>query len=286
MTGQRIGILHPGNMGISLAASAQNSGHAVYWVSEGRSRQTRERAERFGLVDAHTLAELCSICSVVVSVCPPHAAEEVARQVAAHAFQGLYLDANAISPQRVKRIGQAVEEAGATFVDGGIIGGPAWERGTTWLHLAGRNAEAAASCFSSGPLETSVIGKEIGKASALKMCYAAYTKGTTALLCAILAAAEELGVRHDLQLQWERGESGLAEQAPERVRRVTAKAWRFVGEMEEISATFREVGVPGGFHATAAILYERIAGFKDAPSTPSLESVLTMLVEAGEAGPD
>jgi len=202
----------------------------------------------------------------------------------AHAFQGLYLDANAISPQRAIRIGQAIEEAGATFVDGGIIGGPAWERATTWLHLSGRSAEAAAACFSAGPLETSVIGEEIGRASALKMCFAAYTKGTTALLCGILAAAETLGVREDLQRQWSRGGSGLAERAPERVRRVTAKAWRFVGEMEEISATFRATGMPGGFHAAAASIYRRIADFKDAPSTPSLESVLTMLMAAGEGG--
>ena len=90
MSARKIGILHPGNMGISLAASAQNSGHAVYWVSEGRSAQTRERAERIGLLDAHSLAKVCSTCSVIVSVCPPHAAEDVARQVAAHAFQGLY----------------------------------------------------------------------------------------------------------------------------------------------------------------------------------------------------
>jgi 3-hydroxyisobutyrate dehydrogenase-like beta-hydroxyacid dehydrogenase len=283
MTEQKIGILHPGNMGISIAASAQNSGHTVYWASEGRSPQTHERAERFNLLDAQTLATLCLTCSIIISVCPPHAAEEVAHQVIAHAFQGLYLDANAISPQRTKRIGQAVEEAGATFVDGGIIGGPAWEPGRTWLHLAGRNAGVAASCFSAGPFETNVIGEEIGKAAALKMCFAAYTKGTTALLCGILAAAETLEVRGELQDQWSRGGSGLHEQAPQRVRRVTEKAWRFVGEMEEISSTFRAAGMPGGFHAAAAELYRRIAHFKDAPATPPLDSVLAALMEAGEA---
>ena len=284
MTKRKIGILHPGNMGISIAASAQNSGHAVYWASEGRSPQTRERAERFGLLDAHTLEELCSACSVIVSVCPPHAAEEVAAQVLAHSFQGLYLDVNAISPQRAMRIAGAVEEAGATFVDGSIIGGPAWEPGNTWLYLSGPNAEAAVPCFSAGPLETSVIGDEVGKASALKMCYAAYTKGTTALLCAILAAAETLGIREELQHQWSRDGLGLAEQSAERVRRVTAKAWRFEGEMAEISSTFKEAGMPGGFHEAAGTIYHRIAGFKDAPSTPSLESVLAALIEGGEEG--
>lgn len=194
----KVGFLHPGAMGISLAATAQNSGHSACWVSEGRSQQTHERAARFDLVDAQTLERLCETCSMIVSVCPPHAAEEVANQVLACSFEGVYLDANAISPQRAKRIGQSMAEAGVAFVDGGIIGGPAWEPGRTWLYLTGKEAQRVAACFSAGPLETSIIGESIGKASALKMCYAAYTKGTTALLCAILAAAEELGVRKEL----------------------------------------------------------------------------------------
>ncbi len=282
MSQRTIGILHPGNMGISIAVSAQKSGHAVYWVSEGRSAQTRERAERFDLLDAHTLEELCSTCSVIVSVCPPHAAEEVGAQVVAHSFQGLYIDANAIAPQRAQRIGKSLEEKGASFVDGGIIGGPAWGPGKTWLHLSGANAEMAASCFSAAPLETNVLGPDIGKASALKMCFAANTKGTTALLCAVLAAAEGLGVREALFQQWSQGSSNLAEKATEQVRGATAKAWRFEGEMREISSTFEEAGVPGGFHAAAASIYSRIAEFKDAPSTPSLESVLTALMQVDE----
>jgi len=283
MTERKVGILHPGNMGISIATSMQNSGNTVYWASEGRSAQTRARAEKFSLLDACTLAELCEICSVIVCVCPPHAAEAVANQTLAHGYQGLYLDANAISPQRAQRIGQTVEDAGATFVDGGIIGGPAWKSGSTWLYLSGRDAQTAASCFSSGPLETEVIGEAVGRASALKMCFAAYTKGSTALLCAILAAAESLGVRADLEQQWSRGSSDFAEQTARRVTGVTERAWRFAGEMEEISATFTEAGVPGGFHAAAATIYKRITHFKDAESTPALESVLTALIEDKEA---
>jgi 3-hydroxyisobutyrate dehydrogenase-like beta-hydroxyacid dehydrogenase len=281
-TKRKIGVLHPGNMGISVAASAQNSGHEVYWASEERSPQTRERAEKFNLSNAHTLANLCETCSVIISVCPPHAAEDVAHQVAAYGFTGLYMDANAISPERTRRIGQGVTEAGASFVDGGIIGGPAWEPSRTWLYLSGPEAHVAASCFSAGPLETSVIGESIGKAAALKMCFAAYTKGSSALLCAIVAAAEGLGVWEELQRQWSRGGSDFAEQAIQRVRRVTAKAWRFAGEMEEISATFDSVGVPGGFHAAAADVYRRIADFKDAPSTPALEDVVMALLQTTE----
>ena len=278
MTHLKIGILHPGAMGISLAASAQNSGHTVYWASAGRSAQTQERAAQHNLVEVRSLDELCETCAVIVSVCPPHAAEEVARQTLETSFDGLYLDANAISPQRAKRIARLMEEAGVKFIDGGIIGGPAWEPGRTWLYLSGDHAERAAACFSEGPLETCILGEEIGKASAIKMCYAAYTKGTTALLCAILAAAESLGVRMDLQRQWSRSGSDFADQAAGRVKRATAKAWRFTGEMDEIAATFAGAGVPAGFHEAAGEIYRRLAHFKAEPEQPSLAEVLEALV--------
>jgi 3-hydroxyisobutyrate dehydrogenase-like beta-hydroxyacid dehydrogenase len=215
----------------------------------------------------------------LISVCPPHAAEEVADQVLSYGFRGLYLDANAISPQRAIRIGERMGAAGASFVDGGIVGGPAWEPNSTWLYLSGEEAAAIADCFAAGPLETIIIGQASGKASALKMCYAAWTKGSTALLCAILATSAELGVWDDLEQQWERNWPGFAEQSVNRVRRVTAKAWRFAGEMDEISATLAEAGLPGGFHAAAADLYRRIAHLKDTPSTPSLAEVLAALVQ-------
>jgi 3-hydroxyisobutyrate dehydrogenase-like beta-hydroxyacid dehydrogenase len=282
MTKEKVGILHPGNMGISVAATIQNSGHTVYWASEGRSLQTRARAEEHGLTDAGTLAEMCRICPVIVCVCPPHAAEDVAHQVIGCGYQGVYLDANAISPERVIRIGQAMTEAGVSFVDGGIIGGPAWEPDRTWLYLSGAEAERMAAYFSAGPLETRVIGEEFGKASALKMCFAAYTKGSTGLLCAIVATAQELGVWGELERQWSRHGSDFAEQAVRRVRGVTAKAWRFAGEMEEISATFSQAGLPGEFHAAAADVYRRIAHFKDAPETPALEEVLAALLERSQ----
>lgn len=242
--------------------------------------KSRQRAEEFNLSDAGSLAALCETCSVIVSVCPPHAAEEVAEQVLACAFQGVYLDVNAIAPQRAIRMGQAMARAGIDFVDGGIIGAPAWERGKTRLYLSGENARDALTYFSAGPLETSVVGDEIGRASALKMCYAAYTKGTTALLGAILATAEVMGVRSELETQWSQDWTNFGEQAGERVRKVTAKAWRFAGEMAEIAATFRQAGMPGEFHDAAEMIYQRIADFKDAPEIPDLNDVLAKLVQS------
>lgn len=277
MTSRQIGLLHPGEMGISIAASARNSGHSVFWASEGRGQATRARAEKHALVDSGTLAALCRDCAILISVCPPGSAETVANSVVSHGFTGLYVDANAISPQRAIRIGQTMMEAGIGFVDGGIIGGPAWSAGSTRLYLSGADVETVAALFSAGPLTVGVLGSEIGSASALKMCYAAYTKGTTALLCAVLSAAETLGVREALAQQWTSDASGLAEEAPQRVRNVTAKAWRFADEMEEIAATFQQAGLPGEFHLAAAVLYQRLAGFKDAPEKPSLETVLQTL---------
>lgn len=277
MADEIVGIIHPGNMGVSVAASAKAGGHDVRWASLGRSEQTRERAEGVGLRDAGTLAELCRHCTILLSVCPPHAAEDVAGQVLDLGYQGLYLDGNAISPERVQRVGRRLEAGGVRFVDGGIVGGPAWEPGQTWLYLSGEGAERVARIFEAGPLETEVLGPEIGRASALKMCYAAWTKGSTALLSAIVATASELDVWQDLQVQWERDWPGFPEQTVGRMRRVTAKAWRFAGEMDEISATFEAAGLPGDFHAGAARLYRRLARFKDAPETPSLEEVLAAL---------
>jgi 3-hydroxyisobutyrate dehydrogenase-like beta-hydroxyacid dehydrogenase len=274
----KIGILHPGAMGVSVAASAKNSGNEVYWVSEGRSPDSKERAMKAGLLDAGSLAHLCESVSIILSVCPPASAEDLANEVLAQGFKGLYLDANAIAPQRAIRIGQKMQASGVSFVDGGIIGGPAWKPKSTWLYLSGEEAQAIADCFQNGPLETNVMGTEAGQASALKMCYAAYTKGTTALLAAVLGAAEGLHVREALEKQWTQEDANLPEEYSQRVRRVTAKAWRFEGEMHEIADTFHEAGMPAEFHQAAAEIYSRLAAFKDASEVPNLEVVLAALL--------
>jgi 3-hydroxyisobutyrate dehydrogenase-like beta-hydroxyacid dehydrogenase len=275
----KIGILHPGEMGISIAATAVNSGHDVYWVSDNRSDKTRQRAEKYNLVDIVSLSQLCQTSEIIFSICPPHTAEDVAKSVIEQGFKGYYLDANAISPQRAKRIGELMDASGIRFIDGGIIGGPAWKPKETWLYLSGKDAKIIAECFSNGPLETKIIGDEIGKASALKMCYAAYSKGTTALLAAILGTAESLGVRDELYGQWDIDDPSFSEQASRRVTSVTAKAWRFEGEMHEIASTFEEAGLPNGFHEAAAEIYHRMAGFKDSPETPELDDVLNALLK-------
>jgi 3-hydroxyisobutyrate dehydrogenase-like beta-hydroxyacid dehydrogenase len=277
MNFSKIGVLHPGEMGISLAASVQNSGHLVYWASEERSAATRVRAEQFHLHDAGSLDHLCTECELLISVCPPHAAEAVAQQVLATPFRGVYLDVNAIAPQRVIRMGQAMSQAGMMFIDGGIIGGPAWELNKTVLYLSGPHADEISPCFSEGLPDIRILGDSIGTASAMKMCYSAYSKGSTALLSAVLAAAEQLEVEDILVDQWDRDHRGFSEQVIQRIRTSARKAWRFEGEMEEIAATFAAVGLPDGFHSAAAQIYHRLEDLKDAPTVPLLEDVIDAL---------
>ncbi len=278
MSQMRIGVVHPGNMGASVAASFLAAGNAVFWASEGRSPATRTRAQDAGLEDVVSLRNLCATCSLLVAVCPPHAASEVADEVIGHGFTGTYIDANAISPQTSVSIGERIVCAGASFVDGGIIGGPAWTPGNTCLYLSGKNARELAAFLCGGALEVSSIGNTPGKASALKMCYAAYTKGSSALLAAILATATHYEVRENLETQWGRDDSGFPQQTRDRTRRVTAKAWRFIGEMQEIASTFQAAGVPGGFHLAAAEVYRRMDGLEQRAELPQLEEILSRLL--------
>jgi 3-hydroxyisobutyrate dehydrogenase-like beta-hydroxyacid dehydrogenase len=272
-----IGFLHPGSMGISIAASAQASGIEAHWVSHNRSSATRDRAEKYRLSEFSSIEEMCLRCSMIVSVCPPHAAGDVVSKIIEQNFSGLFVDANAISPMKSIEIGKRLNDAGVDYVDGGIIGGPAWSQDSTVLYLAGKRALEVSACFSSGKLATKVIGEEIGRASALKMCYAAYSKGTMAMLTAIVGAAEKLGVRQELESQWDMDEPGFVEQTHARMSRVTAKAWRFAGEMDEIASTFEQVDYPSGFHRAAGEVYQRMSGLKGAPELPTLDQVLDVL---------
>lgn len=273
---KRIGLIHPGAMGASVGAAARSNQHTVLWASSGRSQDTVERAERANLEDVGTVSALVGASDIVLSVCPPSAAADVAREVLELGFTGIYVDCNAISPDRTRAIQQIVERAGAEYVDGGIVGGPAWTREAgTNLYLSGPRAQEVADCFADSPLGTPVVSDRIGAASAVKMGYAAYTKGTTALLTAILGMVEKEGVRANLANQW--GETFTA-QTYRRVCANTAKAWRFEGEMYEIADTFRGAGLPGDFHQAAAQVFKRLSGFKDASEPPSIEAVLEMLL--------
>ena len=140
---------------------------------DGRGPETCSRAKEAQLTDVGSLPSLVEQSDIILSVCPPHAATQLAKTVAALQFSGIYVDANAVSPATSRDVQQIVEAAGATFVDGGIIGPPALKRGSARLYLSGSGAVRVAACFAQGPLEARVIDGLPGAASALKMTYAA-----------------------------------------------------------------------------------------------------------------
>ena len=252
-------------------------------ASEGRTPATRARADAAGLRDAGSLADACGESDVVVSVCPPGTTVDLARAVLATGFRGVYVDANAIAPSTVAVIGGIVTERGGQLVDGGLVGPPADRPGTTRLYLSGARAETVAGLFSAGPLEARVISDEPGAASALKMCYAAYTKGTAALLLAVVALAEATGVAPALSAEWERSQRDLPDRVAATARGSAPKAWRWVGEMEEIASTFADAGLPDGFHRAAADLFVRLAELKDADAV-SAHDVTALLLGDGPPG--
>jgi 3-hydroxyisobutyrate dehydrogenase-like beta-hydroxyacid dehydrogenase len=272
-----IGLLYPGEMGSMVGAAARANGLRVLWASDARGGQTVARAAAAGLEDVKTLAALVAASQVILSICPPHAAVDLARLVMARSFSGIYVDANAVAPATGREIGKIVTEGGATFVDGGIVGPPPRNRGTTRLYLSGAEAARMARLFEEGALEAIAIEGGPGAASALKMAYAAYTKGSSALLMGIRALAAQAGVDKALQDEWARSQPGLGNRSENAARDNARKAWRFTGEMAEIAATFEDAGLPGGFFVAAGEIYDRLAAYKDAAEPPSLEEVLKAL---------
>jgi hypothetical protein len=233
-----IGLLHPGEMGAAVGRVLQGNGHEVVWASEGRSEATRARAATFR--DAGTVSALADDAELILSICPPHAALDVAREVAG--FDGVYVDANAISPMHA----QEIAALHPRFVDGGIVGGPPHEPGTT-LYLSGSGAASVAVLFVGSNLEPRVVAN----ASALKMAYAAWSKGSAAMLLAIHDVARHF----DVEEEWRLAAPELAERLPRAEHAAATKGWRWIGEMEEIADTFAAAGQPDGFHRAAARVY-------------------------------
>jgi len=268
MTNKTVALLHPGNMGTTIGVAAATSGARMVWVSEGRSKASHDRARDAGLRDVKSITNAVNECEVILSVCPPDAALDLAREVAQHRFKGIYVDANAISRATAQQICEIVTKAGADFVDGGIIGSPVKRPGTTRLYLSGEHAPEIAALFTDSMLDAKTIGAEPGAASALKVAYAAWTKCTDALLLAIRTFAATEGVDRALLEEWTISQPDLERRSQQAAAVATPKAWRYIGEMKEIAATFDAAGLPAGFHNAAAELWERLAPFKDQTEPP------------------
>jgi len=264
-------------MGSSLGAALVGAGHRVFWVRGGRSAATVQRAAGDGLEPLETLGELVRQVDAIVSICPPHGALEQARSVTAAGFGGVYLDANAVAPETVRLIESTIS-VGADFVDGGVIGPPARQAGSTRLYLAGARADEIAALFDGSVLQARSIEGGPGAASALKMCYAAWTKGSAALLMAVAALARREGVEGVLVDEWHLSQPDLPSQLQGALLSNAPKAWRFSGEMQEIASTFRQDNMPDGFHLAAAEIYRRLAGLKNQTPVDG-ETILELLAD-------
>jgi 3-hydroxyisobutyrate dehydrogenase-like beta-hydroxyacid dehydrogenase len=248
-----VGVLHPGEMGSAVAGALRGRGETVLWASAGRSEATAERARQADLEDAGDVAELCSRCDVLLSICPPHAALDVAQ--AASGFAGTYVDANAISPETARTIASIH----GRFVDGGIVGPPPLDAGRTRLYLSGGEAEAIAGLFAGTAVDARVISAEPGAASALKAAYAGWTKGRAALLLTQRALARAEGVEDVLLEEWRLSLPELEEEYASAQHSGHRKGWRWVGEMEEIARSMDAHDLPTGFHEAAADVFRHIS---------------------------
>jgi 3-hydroxyisobutyrate dehydrogenase-like beta-hydroxyacid dehydrogenase len=280
-----VGLLHPGEMGAAVGGCLVTVGHTVLWDPAGRSRASTGRALAAGLTGSGFVS-LVSESSVIVSVCPPHAALDVAAAIADTGFSGLYVDANAVSVATASQVAALVTDGGADYVDGGIIGPPPEAAGRTRLYLSGARAKEVAALFRRSPLEARIAEGQPFAASAVKMAYAAWTKGTSALLLAVRALARAEGVEDTLLAEWRMSQPQLPEQSQRAASAAAAKGWRWIGEMEEIAASMAAARLPAGFHEAAAEIYDRARGGTTTPirrggdATPgsALDAIISTLM--------
>lgn len=272
-----IGLLHPGEMGAAVGQCLTGAGHTVLWASEGRGPETAARARGAGLDDVGTAAEMADRAEVILSICPPHAALDMAW--AAQGFGGIFVDANAIAPATAREVARMIEDGGGGYVDGGIIGLPPVKTGTTRLYLSGQGAATISALFDQTPVEARVVDGGLTSASAVKMAYAGWTKGSAALLLAVRALARAEGVEQILIEEWGRSQPGLSEKSAGSARSVTMKGWRWVAEMDEIAASMAAAGLPDGFHQAAAEVFRRAPHARPAaPADDIVNAVLTSLI--------
>jgi 3-hydroxyisobutyrate dehydrogenase-like beta-hydroxyacid dehydrogenase len=271
-----IGLLHPGSMGARVGAVLRSAGHDVAWVRAGRSAETVRRAQEAGL-RAETTRTIARECRVVLSVCPPGNAVEVARELRLAGFKGIYVDANAISPTTAEWISSIVTEGGGWFVDASIVGPPPVSAGTTRIALSGPHAGQLLSLFAGGLLTPVDLGPRIGAASAFKMAYAGWTKATGALLLALRSYARAWDVDDALVEEWQLSLPDLPSRSTATARGIHRKAWRYVDEMQFIADAFAEVGLPPGFHSGAAEVFAALAQLRHKPGDQDPAEVYDLL---------
>jgi len=253
-----VGILSPGDMGHTVGNVLRQNGLRVITCLDGRSQRTRQLAEKARIVDVPTYTQFVTEADLILSIMVPAQAMSAA-SMAAEALQKIdttltYADCNAIAPQTVRKLGEIITSAGGTFVDASIIGPPPRTPGSTRFYASGPNLDIFSELSNYG-LDVRALGEEIGLASAIKMCYASLTKGLTALCTELLTAASVLGISEALTAEFQLSQSALFERMENGLPGMPPKARRWIGEMEEISATFAHVGLTPNILTGAADMY-------------------------------
>ncbi|MBK3563843.1 NAD(P)-dependent oxidoreductase [Streptomyces sp. MBT62] len=265
-------LLHPGAMGAKVGGQAARAGARVLYVPTGRGAASLQRARDVGLEAAESLRSALAASDFVLSVCPPHAAEDVAHEVLAHPFRGVYVEANAISPDRTRRIAAACAERDVPMLDGSIVGGPPGPGSAPRLYLSGDGKEVArvAALFENTRVLARPLDAGIGAASALKMSYASYQKSARVLAAVSHALAASHGVAAELALEAGSLTSNILAET-DQLPSVAARAWRWAPELEEIAATLRAAGLPPELAEGAASVLRRWDGDKDRFDLPLAE---------------
>ncbi len=260
---RNVGVVSPGDMGQAIAGRLKESGLNVYAALDGRSERTQALARAAGLTDCGSMEKLVSTCELVISVINPGEALNVARQVAAAMKKTgrkiAFADLNAISPQTARDADRLVREAGGMFIDGGIIGPPPrGEKDKPRIYVSGPDAYLFEQ-ISHPNLLLRILSERVGDASGVKMCYAAMTKGTTALAVELLVAARKLGVDQALEKELRESRSDVFEWQMKNIAVMPPKAYRWVPEMQEIAKTFGELGLTRRIFEGATDIYALVA---------------------------
>lgn len=259
---QTIAILGTGDMGHAVGRVLGAHGHDVVTCLAGRSRRSRRLAEEAGIGEVADLEALVRAADLVLAIVPPAAAANAAQAVAAAMAAGgatpPYVDCNAVSPATARRVGDTIAAAGAPFIDAGIIGRAPGRGSVPRFYVSGPDTRPVQGLDGEG-IAIKVVGPEVGRASALKMCYAALTKGTFTLHAAVLVAAEALGLSAELRDELLFSQPDAYARMQAMVPRLPADAGRWIGEMEEIAATFEAAGVTPAFHHGAAEIFRLLA---------------------------
>ncbi len=258
---RRIAILSPGEMGHAVGRCLLAGGFDVATCLTGRSERTRALTAAAGIRDVPDLDALVRDADLILAILVPDQAVALAGQVAEvmtrTGSSPAYADCNAISPDSARKIDGIITGAGGRFIDAGIIGGPPGDREKTRFYASGPHEDILAQLDGHGIL-VRPLGGEVGRASGIKMCYASVTKGTSALHAAALIAAEVMGLRDDLLVEFEESQAQRLK-AMGGINSLSAKAFRWIGEMQEIAATYDKAGVSPGFHEGAEHVFRLIA---------------------------